>query len=292
MEQQPPIGRQPYQRFSMHWNSPDGDRYVVEFFKGPTYYSVDINELRDRAWNIHQQGLGYNPTRTMRELVSNMQTGRGGSIYFAQTMYPDVRDVGYVTQRVMVINLKEADSNEKSDSVDEDDSTEEDDETIRVLNVSTKVFLPDHQQKGLGTFFAEQANLMHHPDVFVGRTQNPYVILALRRTGLFDRIYPIDEFYGESEELSDESPDIQKALKIVARRTRNPEANLRTGLCIGVYPLGEERAFVLDKDNREAVEMNRVMTNEIGLSAPNGDAILYTAVVRGGALSSPSEQAT
>lgn len=273
MEHEPSSG-QSYQRFSMHWNSPEGDRYLVEFFKGPTY-DTNIDKLRNRAWNIHQQGLKYDPLRTMRELVSNMQANRGGSIYFASTVGPDAKDVGYITQRVMNIAIRDDDSAEEGDLIGEDDLTEEGNEPIRALVVSTKVFLPCHQQKGLGTFFTEQANLMHRPEIFVGRTQNPYVILALKRTGLFEKIHPFDELYGESTEQLNGR---QKVLNAIAKKARYSNVDLRNGLCVGVYPPGEERAFVLDENNKEAVEVYRIMTEDIGMDPVNGDAIIYTAM--------------
>lgn len=253
-----PLRGQPFTNATMHWNSPDGERrYLVEFYTGADDYTANIEYHRVRASKLYLQILGFDPIRTSEDIRRNMQVGRGGSIYFARTLIPDLQDVAFVSQRIMEV------------------------EEARVLYVSTKVVLSEHQQSGLGTLFVEQANFRHNPDVFVGRTQNPNIIRTLKRTGLFEKIYPIDGLY---------PPEMEKTIEIVGEKTRNPGVNLRTGLCVGVYPPGESRAFVLDTDNDEVVKIYNIMTGEkIGMDPTNGDAIIYWALLKQGNCSDPEE---
>lgn len=252
---------------SIHWNASDGSKYRVEFIKGPLD-SAEIEEVRLRAFEIHRQGLKYNPFLTVEQLTRNMQAGRDGSIYFASTL--DGQDVGYVSQRVMLIRPEDYLAVTKDLRIE---IVEGLDETIRALFVTTKVFLEEHQGKGLGRLFAEQANLMHRPDIFTGRSQNPYVYLSHRRTRLFSKLYPIDEEFGDSTvELNPR----QVVLAVIGRKTNNPGVNLRTGIVKGAYPKGTERAFILNPENTEAVEIYEVLKNR-GLDFANGDAALYIA---------------
>lgn len=252
---------------SIRWNSPDGTGYQIQLIKG----SLDDNEIekvRLRAFDIHQRGLKYNPFITVKQLTKNMQAGRDGSIFFASTL--DGQDVGYVSQRILLIrpeDLAIGSNQGLEDAVKLE-------ETIRALFVTTKVFLKEHQGKGLSVLFAEQANVMHRPDIFVGRSQNPYLFLSHRRTGLFGVIDPIDREFGDSFENLNPR---QRALVVIGRKTGNPEVDLRTGIVTGVYPKGEERAFILDPENTEAVEIYETLKKR-GLDFANGDAAVYMAV--------------
>lgn len=252
---------------SIHWNAADGTRYRIQFIKGPLN-APEIESVKLRAFEIHRQGLKYNPFLTVEQLNRNMQAGRDGSIYFASTL--DGQDVGYASQRVMLIRPEDYLAVARDLGIEIAGGLEE---TIRALFVTTKVFLEEHQGKGLGTLFAEQANLMHRPDIFVGRSQNPRVYLSHRRTRLFGKIYPIDDEFGDStEELNPR----QIVLAVIGRKTGNPGVNLRTGIVKGVYPKGVERAFVLNPDNVEEVEIYEIL-KERGLDYENGDAAVYTA---------------
>ncbi len=251
----------------VHWNAPDGSPFLVQFIKGPLDFS-EIETLRLRAYDIHSRGLKYDPFLTVGQLTRNMRAGQDGSIYFASTL--DGQDVGYVSQRVMLIRPEDLASESDQGASD----AVELEETIRALFVSTKVFLDEYQGKRLSAFFAEQANLMHRPDIFVGRSQNPRVYLSHRRTRLFTKIYPIDDEYGDSTE--DLNPR-QKILRVVGRKTGNPTVDLRTGIVKGVYPKGEERAFTLNPDNPDEVAIYKVLEKR-GLDYANGDAGVYLAV--------------
>lgn len=252
---------------SIRWNSPDGTGYQIQFIKGPLSYN-ETEKVRLRAFDIHQRGLKYNPFITVGQLTKNMQAGRDGSIFFASTL--DGQDVGYVSQRVLLIRPEDLaiGSNQGLEDVVKLE------ETIRALFVTTKVFLEEHQGKGLSVLFAEQANVMHRPDIFVGRSQNPYLFLSHRRTGLFGEIDPIDGEFGDS--YVNLNPK-QRALVVIGRKTGNPEVDLRTGIVRGVYPKGEERAFILDPENKEAVEIYETLKKR-GLDFANGDAAVYMAV--------------
>ena len=252
---------------SIHWNAASGTRYLVEFIKGPLS-ATESEDAKLRAFEIHRQGLKYNPFLTVEQLNKNMQAGRDGSIFFASTL--DGQDVGYASQRVILINPEDLGIG-REQGVDNEGEL---DKIIRALFVTTKVFLEEHQGKGLGTFFAEQANLMHRPDIFVGRSQNPRVYLSHRRTRLFSKIYPIDEEFGDSfEDLNLR----QRALAVIGRKTGNPGVDLRTGIVKGVYPKGAERAFILNRDNAEEVGIYEALERK-GLDFANGDAAVYMAV--------------
>lgn len=253
----------------LHWNASDGSKYLVQFIKGPLDEEAS-ERIKRRAFDIHSRGLKYDPFLTVEQLNSNMQAGRDGSIYFASTL--DGQDVGYVSQRILLI--KPEDYITAAGGALGIDTEEKLDETIRALFVTTKVFLEDHQGKGLSVLFAEVANLMHRPNIFVGRSQSPYVFLSHRRTALFSTIYAIDAEYGDSVEILNPA---QRILSVLGRKTGNPDVDLRTGIVKGVYPKGEERAFVLDLDNSEAVEIYETLERR-GLDFVNGDAELYIAV--------------
>lgn len=252
---------------SIRWNALDGTGYRVQFIKGPLG-NDEIEEVKLRAFDIHRRGLKYNPFLTVEQLNRNMQAGQSGSIFFASTL--DGQDVGYVSQRVMLVRPDDL----ATVNYQETEDIPETGETIRSLFVTTKVFLEEHQGKGLSIFFAQQANLIHRPDIFVGRSQSPYVYLSHRRTNLFGDILPIDEEFGDSYE--DLNPR-QRVLAVIGKKTGNPMVDLRTGIVKGVYPKGAERAFVLDSNNEEAVEIYNTLEKR-GLDFANGDAAVYIAI--------------
>lgn len=219
-------------------------------------FTYEVNEvtkenkwkLMARAMPLHQV-LNYEPDRVLEEVFNN--TEGAGEIVFAKTSGPKPKDVGFVAQRLVPITFEGR--------------------TINVLSILTKVVEPEYHKQNIGTELAIEALQRLDPDYVTGRTQNPFVIRAYERTGEFKDIMPIAKPHTYS-------PKMQLLLVLTLGLEGVKGTDLRTGLCEGAYPAGENRTFVLDNASERVLEIYTAMTSSpIGAVIENGDAIRYLA---------------
>ncbi len=223
----------------------NGVRYRMEIVRGGGGYT--LVELRDRAFDTYRQVHVLNPIQTYREITSIIK-GDGSLFFFSVEDGSNIVDIGLVAQRVI---MAEVDGNR-----------------YKALYMSTKAILPDHQNKGLGTYSFEQARTIHRPRFMVGRSQNPYLFLALEGVEeVRGKVTPIDDDYVKGSLKYD-------VMKYVGERTGNPRLE-DNGATKSAYPEGRSRAFVIDETDDRVM---RIMCRfkELKVNIDNGDGVVYS----------------
>lgn len=204
---------------------------------------ANIKPLRIRV-HPFETSLGYNVLEAPDEVRHNIQ--RGGEVLIAKYLgfmekmlgRPPV-DVGVLTHEVREGLIPQADRENR---------------LVRADIVGVNVVFGDFQagKKGvhISTKFAEDTLVRYRPDYFSGKTRNIDVIRKYQRLqemGLIKRIFPIDEDY------TGEVIDVLRA--ILYRAEFNRISNLRTGLCMGIYPEAALSSFVPRSDRAEALKV-------------------------------------
>lgn len=227
----------------------NGMRYRMEIIRGDGGYTLE--GLRDRAFDTYRYVHGLNPGQTYREITSIIR-GDGSLFFFSVEKESGYVDIGLVAQRVVVAEVNGI--------------------RYRSLYMSTKAFLPEHQNNGLGTYSFEWSKTMHRPRFLLGRSQNPYLFLALE--GLEearDRITPIDDDYVKGSLK-------YSVMRFVGERTGNPSLE-DNGVTRGVYYEGRSKAFIVDENDEKVIRVVKRM-KELGADLDKGDGIFYTVDLR------------
>lgn len=222
----------------------DGRRYRMEIIRGDGGYSLD--ELRSRAFDTYRQVHFLDPIQTYREITSIIR-GEGSLFFFSVENEANIVDIGLVAQRIMMAEVNGV--------------------RYRALYMSTKAFLQDHQNNGLGTYSFEQSRTIHRPRFMVGRSPNPYLFLALEDLEeVKGRVTPIDDDYVKGSLK-------YSIAKFVTERTGNPRLE-DNGVTRRVYPEGRSKAFIIDETNGRVMRIvNRIQ--ELGANVDDGDGVVY-----------------
>lgn len=225
---------------------------IVHIHKGIVYEAYRVtpnnrNALRDRVLPFECE-FGYPNSFLIHEKVVHY-TPDGGEVVFAKTQGRLPKDVGVVTQEIRRVSIEG--------------------QPVRVLSVGIRVVLPGYQRHGIGTHLAEDGIIRHKPDALTGQTRVWRIFNMYQETGLINSISPID---------GPITSGMQDVLRGVLDRSVVLETDLRTGLCLGIYPPGESKRFIPPSNNQKGLaNYNRM--KEIGADPTQGDGIRYYAVV-------------
>lgn len=202
-------------------------------------------EVLARVKPFHD-GLTLAKGRTMEELYRNVDVG--ADAVFVTTS--DGEDIGVVVERLKTFNIGGRE--------------------WRVLKRLLRAVMPDYQRRGTGTALTDEAINRLNPDVITGRTPNPYVFRADEISSRVGNIHPIYKLHTYETGL----------LLVATLDSRSiAETDLRTGVCKGVYPLGENRLFNLEGASQKVLEIYARMI-ELGANLEEGDGIRYLEYVK------------
>ncbi|MDD5415678.1 MAG: hypothetical protein PHE48_01590 [Candidatus Daviesbacteria bacterium] len=209
--------------------------------------------LRFRALPFEKQ-LGYDSFRTHDEIRHHIQPrpGRLVEVEFARIRYKgEMVDIGVVTQEIADISV--------------------DGQKKRGLSIGVKVVDPKFENRDIGTQLLIDALLEHDGIDFVtGRSRNGRVYRYLEKSFLIEKTFPLD---GEF------TPEIVEALRQILDITNFKQiADLRIGLCVGIYPLADSALFIAPKNNPAAERIVNRLT-ELGVEPGGLNGLRYYAVV-------------
>lgn len=237
----------------------------IEVYRGPEY----AESLEPNRWRLADMNGRYfemNPMQTYQEIMYHMREEKGKdlgdkrwerSVSIATAACaedPEVRmDVGFCIQRLVTVPF-------------------EDGRTERIVWTPLRALDRDFQRKKLGTEFVKLGTEIYSwfaPSYFMGRTQNPAVILTLKRSGMFDVIYPFDgNTFDENTK-----PLLEHVSKNNFRETKTDQD---TGLASSLYPEGKTGGYTPDYTNPDYKDIDDQML-AFGMDRIGGDTIYYAA---------------
>lgn len=222
---------------------------------GTGSYPFDVQEVTEanrfdvmaRVKPFHDR-LALAMGRTLEELYRNVDVG--AEAVFITTKDPEKgpeRDIAVVVERLKEVNIGGRE--------------------YRVLMRFLRAVDPNIQGQGLGTMLTDEPIERLQPDAVTGRTPNPYVFRADEKSRYIATMHPIHRLHTD-----------RTRLLLVA--TLDPKSlaktNLRTGVCKGVYPPGENRLFNLEGASQRVIDIHTIMTGpEIDADLEAGDGIRY-----------------
>lgn len=202
-------------------------------------------EVLARVMPFHNE-LRLAKGRTMEELYRNVV--EGAEAVFVTTN--DGQDIAVVVERLKTINIGGRE--------------------YKVLKRFLRAVNQDYQRRGIGTALTDEPIDRLEPYAITGRTPNPYVFRADELSPRVGSIYPIHKLHTSETRL----------LLVATLDPRSiAETDLRTGVCRGVYPLGENRLFSLEGASERVLEIYARMI-ELGANLENGDGIRYLELVK------------
>lgn len=222
---------------------------LVHTFRGIDYEVHKVT--RENLWELRQRVLpferafGYANSFLIHQKVIRF-IKEGSEVEFARTR---ARDIGVVTQEVKKVVVGG--------------------QNIKVLSIGIRVVFPEYQKHGIGTHLAEDGVIRHQPDAVTGQTRVWRIFNMYQETGLIKNIAPIDRPI---------TSDMQEVLRRVLDRGVVVETDLRTGLCLGIYPPGAGERFIPPNTNLRGVA-NYDRIRKIGADPAKGDGIRYYAIV-------------
>lgn len=202
----------------------------------------NFHELRRRALPFEAIFEYDDPFIPYQKIINSVR--RGGEVVFAQT--PDGNDIGVTTQEV---------KRTKAGQV--------------VLSVGIRAVLPDFQDRGFTTTIARESMMRHRPDVVTGQSRMWRIFNMLEDTGFILGISPFDRL---------PTPEMQASLIEVLDRKVLKATNLRTLVCIGVFPPAPVDRFIPPELNAGGWLYYNGM-REIGAIPESGSGVRYYARV-------------
>lgn len=221
---------------------------IVHTHKGVGYELFRVNrenirDLRLRALPFEKE-FGYEDTFLIHDKVKHY-VREGGEVVFAKTLDRSPRDIGVTTQEIRRTGQ------------------------LVVLSVGIRVVLPEYQNRGISTHMAREGIMRLRPDAATGQIRTWRIPCMYEDTGFIKGIPPFDEPL---------TPEIQQSLGDVLDKSMLTTTDLRTGLCLGVFPPVPPDRFIPPSTNERGMWFyNRI--REIGADPVKGDAIRYFALV-------------
>lgn len=121
---------------------------------------------------------------------------------------------------------------------------------------------------GLGRRFPQIAADKLRADFLIAKAQNPISIWSTMASGLFDKVYPIEDNFAGSDEMG------CVLLDTVAARGKLGEVDLATGLHLQSYPMGKLGDYT-PRPGHPGVTLVQTRLAELGVDASRGDAVYY-----------------
>lgn len=191
-------------------------------------------------------GLSLAKGRTMEELYRNVDVGC--EAVFVTTN--DGEDIAVVVERLKTVNIGGRE--------------------YKVLKRFLRAVSPDYQQRGIGTALTDEPIGRLEPHAITGRTPNPYVFRSDELSPRVGGIHPIHRLH---------TPETRLLLVATLDSKSIAETDLRTGVCKGVYPFGENRLFSLEGASERVLEIHARMI-ELGANLEEGDGLRYLELVK------------
>ena len=220
------------------------DGFVYEVYR---VTSENKFALRMRALTF-EKAFGYTDPFLTHDKVRSY-TKEGGEVIFVKTRGHHAKDIAIVTQDVRKVTVN--------------------DQTMTILNPGIRVVFPEYQKHGIATHLAEEAIKRHRPYFVVGKTRTWRIPRMYEDTRLIKSIHPIDGLF---------TSGMQEVLRLTLDRSTLLSTDLRTGVCLGIYPPEESSRFIPPSTNARGVAIDRRI-RELGVQPERGDGIVYCAVI-------------
>lgn len=140
---------------------------------------------------------------------------------------------------------------------------------LGVMLYQSRGIAPEGQRGGLGSAFMEIACDKHRATLVSGKAQNPASFWTVIRSGRFGPLYPIEQPYSSSEDMS-------RALQELVKARNQSDVDLSTGLLKRSYKMGKLGDYSIDLSN-PGIRLVESRLKEIGMDRSSGDAIYYMA---------------
>lgn len=128
--------------------------------------------------------------------------------------------------------------------------------------------LPEAQGMGLGRVFPQTAVSVLKPTHFIAKAQNPISIWSTMQSGIMEKVCPIEEEFGASNEMQ------QLLLDTIKARGKVGEVDLSNGLHRSSYSMGKLGDYSPKQDHAGTALVQKKL-KDIGVDVLNGDAIYY-----------------
>ncbi len=217
---------------------------------------IKLHELRLRAHRFEGY-VGYDVLDASDQIRRNVQPGKRGrqvEAKFVRTIGVNAKDVGVVIQAIVDVSV----GGQKK----------------RGLDIGVKAIDPGFRNRDIGTYLLIYALLEHEGINFVtGQSRNGRVFAYLEKVrdlGLIGKIR------GYEEPLTDKDLDVLE--QTLSKTKFNKVNQLRTGLCLGIYPEADSKLFLAPEKDENA---KRIVDNleKLGVKPGGRNGIRYFADV-------------